>query len=68
MRYDATHVREPALRLSWLALALADANEPEEAVHTASRMLHLSAGLTSGRTTQCARVILARLKPCADVP
>ncbi|MBG0824599.1 hypothetical protein HS048_28225 [Planomonospora sp. ID91781] len=49
-------------------MALADANEPEEAVHTASRMLHLSADLTSGRTTQRARVVPARLKPYADVP
>ncbi|MFI6458553.1 transcriptional regulator [Streptosporangium amethystogenes] len=67
-RYDATHVRELALYLSWLAVALADANEPEEAAHTASRMLDMSADLTSDRTTQRARVVLARLKPYADVP
>jgi tetratricopeptide (TPR) repeat protein len=67
-RYDATHVREVALYLSWLSVALADANEPEEAVHTASRMLDMSADLTSDRTTQRARVVLARLKPYADVP
>ena len=29
--YDATHARELALYLSWLAIAWADANEPEEA-------------------------------------
>ncbi|WP_449062519.1 transcriptional regulator [Planomonospora algeriensis] len=67
-RYDATHARELALYLSWLAVALADANEPEEAAHTASRMLDLSVDLTSDRTTQRARVVLARLKSYADVP
>ncbi|MGJ6969812.1 transcriptional regulator [Streptosporangium sp. G11] len=67
-RYDATHVREVALYLSWLSVALADANEPEEAAHTASRMLDMSADLTSDRTTQRARVVLTRLKPYADVP
>ncbi|MFC4061187.1 hypothetical protein ACFOWE_23045 [Planomonospora corallina] len=49
-------------------MALADANEPEEAARTASRMLDLSADLTSDRTTQRARVVLARLKPYTDAP
>ncbi|WP_326644937.1 transcriptional regulator [Nonomuraea fuscirosea] len=34
-RYDTTHARELALYLSWLAVALADANEPEEAARQA---------------------------------
>jgi hypothetical protein len=56
------------LYLSWPAVALADANEPEEVAHTASRMLDMSADLTSDRTTQRARVVLARLKPHTDIP
>lgn len=67
-RYDATHTRELALYLSWLAVALADANEPEEAARTASRMLDISADLTSNRTIQRARIVLKRLKPHADIP
>ncbi|WP_245691161.1 transcriptional regulator [Sinosporangium album] len=66
-RYDATHARELALYLSWLVVALADANEPEEAARTAARMLDLSADLASERTTQRARVMLGRLKSYRDV-
>jgi hypothetical protein len=36
-RYDTTHARELAPYLSWLAVALADANEPEEAAAVAER-------------------------------
>ncbi|GAA0909636.1 hypothetical protein GCM10009549_18240 [Streptomyces thermoalcalitolerans] len=67
-RYDATHTRELALYLSWLAVACADANEPEEAAAVAERMLTLSAGIASERTTQRARVVLARLAEYTDVP
>ncbi|MEV4382797.1 hypothetical protein [Streptosporangium sp. NPDC049644] len=42
--------------------------EPEEAARTASRMLDMFVDLTSDRTTRRARVVLARLKPCTDVP
>ncbi|PZG36829.1 transcriptional regulator [Spongiactinospora gelatinilytica] len=66
-RYDATHVRELALYLSWLAVALIDANEPEEAVRTAERMLDISTDVASDRTTQRARVVLGRLAPFTDV-
>ncbi|GII00555.1 hypothetical protein [Planobispora takensis] len=66
--YDAAHIRELVPYPSWLAVALADADEPEEAAHTAFRLLELSAGLTSDRTTQRAHVVLARLKPYANVP
>ncbi|WP_119728055.1 helix-turn-helix domain-containing protein [Thermomonospora amylolytica] len=62
-RYDSTHTRERALYLSWLAVALVDANEPEEAANTARRMLDLTADLASDRTTQRARVVLAKLEP-----
>ncbi|MEV7967379.1 transcriptional regulator [Sphaerisporangium sp. NPDC088356] len=67
-RYNATHTRELALYLSWLAVALADANEPEEAALAAGRMLSLSADVASDRTAQRARVVLARLKPYRDLP
>ncbi|MEO3809364.1 transcriptional regulator [Sphaerisporangium sp. B11E5] len=67
-RYDATHTRELALYLSWLAVALADANEPEEAVLAARRMLGLSAEVASDRTAHRTRVVLNRLEPYRDVP
>lgn len=38
-RYDASHTRELALYLSWLAVAYADANEPDEAAATAQRVI-----------------------------
>jgi hypothetical protein len=67
-RYDATHTRELALYLSYLAVALADANEPEEAAHAASRMLDLSADVASDRTAKRASVVRARLEPYSKVP
>lgn len=67
-RYDATHARELALYLSWLAVAYADANEPEEAAATAERMLALSTGGASERTAERARVVLESLKPFRKVP
>jgi tetratricopeptide (TPR) repeat protein len=67
-RYDATHARELALYLSWLAVALVDANEPEEAAATATRMLELGSDVTSERTAERARVVLAKLEPYRDVP
>jgi hypothetical protein len=62
-RYDATHTRELALYLSWLAVALTDANEPEEAAKTASRMLDLAEDFPSERTAERGRVVLAKLEP-----
>jgi hypothetical protein len=67
-RYDSTHTRELALYLSWLAVALADANEPEEAATTARRMLDLTADFASSRTAERRRVVLAKLEPYRDVP
>ncbi|MEU7592157.1 transcriptional regulator [Streptomyces sp. NPDC039022] len=67
-RYDATHTRELALYLSWLAVALADANEPEEAAATAERVIALSEAVTSDRTAQRVRVVLGRLEGYRDVP
>ncbi|MFJ4967288.1 helix-turn-helix transcriptional regulator [Streptomyces sp. NPDC088755] len=67
-KYDATHTRELALYLSWLAVAYADANEPEEAAATAERVLSLSADVASERTAQRVRVVLERLAEYADVP
>lgn len=67
-RYDSTHTRELALYLSWLAVALADANEPEEAARTAARMFAISADVASDRTAQRGHVVRARLEPYRDVP
>ena len=67
-RYDSTHTRELALYLSWLAVALVDANEPEEAAATARRMLDLSADFASDRTAQRNRVVLTKVEPYGDVP
>lgn len=66
--YDATHVREVALYLSWLAVAYADANEPEEAAATTERLLSLTADLASERTTERMRIVLASLRRFQDVP
>ncbi|MFE9763824.1 helix-turn-helix domain-containing protein [Streptomyces sp. NPDC005808] len=67
-RYDATHARELALYLSWLAVAYADANEPEEAAATAARMFDLSADVASDRTSERGRLVLRRLADFDDVP
>ncbi|MFF3911316.1 hypothetical protein ACFYZJ_36460 [Streptomyces sp. NPDC001848] len=67
-RYDATHTRELALYLSWLAVALADANEPEEAAATAQRVMTLSADVASERTAERVKVVLRRLEEYRDVP
>ncbi|MEV7197146.1 helix-turn-helix transcriptional regulator [Streptomyces sp. NPDC093510] len=67
-RYDTTHARELALYLSWLAVAYADANEPEEAAATALRMFDLSADVASDRTSERARVVIARLADFDDIP
>jgi hypothetical protein len=67
-RYDVTHVREVALYLSWLAVAYADANEPEAAAHTAHRMIHLAGDLPSDRAASRIRAVTARLRAFATVP
>ncbi len=67
-RYDATHTRELALYLSWLAVACADANEPEEAAAIAGRVIDLSRDVASERTAERVRVVLARLAEYAEVP
>ncbi|MFH8752798.1 helix-turn-helix transcriptional regulator [Streptomyces rimosus] len=67
-RYDTTHTRELALYLSWLAVALADANEPEEAAATAERVVALSGAVTSDRTAARVGVVRERLEGYGDVP
>ncbi|MEV0139343.1 helix-turn-helix domain-containing protein [Streptomyces globisporus] len=67
-RYDATHARELALYLSWLSVAYADANEPEESAAVAERVISLSADVASERTAERVRVILSRLQEFSDVP
>lgn len=65
---DEEGSRELALYLSWLAVALVDANEPEEAASTARGMLDLSARFPSDRTAKRGRVVLTKLEPYRDVP
>ncbi|ALV35738.1 helix-turn-helix domain-containing protein [Streptomyces sp. CdTB01] len=66
--YDATHARELALYLSWLAVALADANEPEESAAVAERVIRLASDIPSERTAERVRIVLGRLRDFADVP
>ena len=66
--YDATHTRELALYSSWLAVALADANEPEEAAAVAERVINLGADTPSERVAERVRVILNRLQDFSEVP
>ncbi|ARP70326.1 transcriptional regulator [Streptomyces pluripotens] len=66
-RYDASHARELALYLSWLAVAYADANEPEAAAGTAARMLALGQS-GSERTAERTRIVLDRLRAYRNVP
>ncbi|MFE7567612.1 hypothetical protein ACFU76_11680 [Streptomyces sp. NPDC057539] len=67
-RYDASHAGELALYLSWLAIALADANEPEAAAETADRIIRMSADMASDRTDGRAQVVLKRLTEFTDTP
>ncbi|MEV8354610.1 transcriptional regulator [Streptomyces niveus] len=67
-RYDATRARELALYLSWLAVAYADANEPEEAAATAQRVISMSADVASDRTAARVSAVLDRLREYDDVP
>lgn len=67
-RYDATHAREAALYRSWLAVALADANEPEAAAVEARTVAELSGDLASDRTAERTRIVLRRLTEFGDVP
>ncbi|RNF94270.1 transcriptional regulator, partial [Streptomyces botrytidirepellens] len=67
-RYDATHAREVALYRSWLAVALADANEPEQAAAEARLVVTASADVASERAAERSRVVLRRLRGFEDVP
>ncbi|MEV6511463.1 helix-turn-helix domain-containing protein [Streptomyces sp. NPDC051642] len=67
-RYDATRAREVALYRSWLAVALADANEPERAAEEARQVIDASGDLSSERTAERTRTVLRRLKEYEDVP
>ncbi|WP_258040070.1 hypothetical protein [Streptomyces sp. SM1] len=49
-RCGATHAREVAPYRSWLAVALADANEPEQAAEEAKNVIAASGNLSSERT------------------
>ncbi|MER8058983.1 MULTISPECIES: hypothetical protein [unclassified Streptomyces] len=67
-RHDATHAREVALYRSWPAVALAGANEPEQAADEARRVIDTSGDLSSERTAARARTVLHRSKEYEDVP
>ncbi|WP_409059967.1 helix-turn-helix domain-containing protein [Streptomyces sp. SYP-A7185] len=67
-RYDTTHAREVALYRSWLAVALTDANEPEQAVTEARNIIEASGDMTSGRVAERARVVLRHLQGFEYVP
>ncbi|MGO4423062.1 transcriptional regulator, partial [Streptomyces sp. MCAF7] len=67
-RYDATHAREVALYRSWLAVALADANEPEQAAGEARRVVSASVDMASERIASRARAVLRRLRDFEEVP
>jgi transcriptional regulator with XRE-family HTH domain/tetratricopeptide (TPR) repeat protein len=67
-RYDASHAREVTLYRSWLAVALADANEPEQAAAEAERVIELSGEMASERTAERSRIVLRRLEEFDDVP
>ncbi|MFB7905821.1 transcriptional regulator [Kitasatospora sp. NPDC056076] len=66
--YDASHAREFSLYASWLAVALADANEPEEAAETAHRMFQVLAGVPSSRAQDRSKVVVAALRRYRKVP
>ncbi|GAA1884772.1 helix-turn-helix domain-containing protein [Streptantibioticus ferralitis] len=68
MRYDSTHAREITLYRSWLAVALVDANEPEQAASEAHHVVSTAVEVASARTAERSRVVLRRLQDFQDVP
>ncbi|MBB5999069.1 tetratricopeptide (TPR) repeat protein [Streptomonospora salina] len=66
--YPATSTRERALYESWLAVAYADANEPEQAAEVAARVVALAGDVASARASDRVRAVLSRLSDFRDVP
>ncbi|MFC5662308.1 transcriptional regulator [Kitasatospora misakiensis] len=66
--YDHEHARETALYRSWLAAALLDAGEIEEASAETIRVIDLSAGVTSDRVAKRITMLAGRLTPHTHVP
>ncbi|MEU3310462.1 helix-turn-helix domain-containing protein [Nocardiopsis sp. NPDC006832] len=66
--YPVTSTRERALYESWLAVAYADANEPEESARVAAHVIALSGDVASARTSDRVRVVLSRLAEYRAVP
>ncbi|MFJ8472417.1 transcriptional regulator [Kitasatospora sp. NPDC094011] len=66
--YDHEHARETALYRSWLAAALLDAGEVEEAAAETTRVIDLSAGLSSDRVARRITMLAQRLTPYTHVP
>jgi tetratricopeptide (TPR) repeat protein len=66
--YPTTSTRERVLYESWLAVAYADANEPEEAARITAHIIELSGDVASARASERVRVVLSRLAEYRDVP
>jgi transcriptional regulator with XRE-family HTH domain len=62
-RYDATHARELALYLSWLAEAHVYAGEVDQAAAVAARVVELSAGVASARSRERVQLLRRLLLP-----
>ena len=67
-RLPEDHVRELALYLSWLAVAYADAGEPERAAEVGTRIVALTASTSSSRVDRRLGQVLDRLSRYGDVP
>jgi transcriptional regulator with XRE-family HTH domain len=67
-RLPADSVRELALYLSWLAIAYADAREPERAAEVGTRVLALTGKTASRRVDERLGRVLDRLAEYASVP
>jgi transcriptional regulator with XRE-family HTH domain len=67
-RYDDTHARDKALYASFLADALFDANEVDEACAVTERAMDLSAGVASVRPQQRLLAVVRRIDPAVDGP
>ncbi|MFJ5071608.1 transcriptional regulator [Kitasatospora sp. NPDC088556] len=66
--YDHEHARETALYRSWLAAALLDAGEVEEAAAETTRVIDLSTGVTSDRVAKRITLLTEQLTPHTHVP
>ncbi|GLH94882.1 helix-turn-helix domain-containing protein [Phytohabitans aurantiacus] len=61
--YDDTHARDKSLYMSWLADAILDGNEIEQACNVASRAIDLAAGVGSTRPYRRIGEVVDRTEP-----